>query len=69
MKKYAKLKGLRNQCDLSQKSVGEQLGITAQAYNAKENGKTEFTYSECSLIRDLLSQKLDEQLTIDEIFY
>ena len=44
MKKHAKLKGLRNQCDLSQKKVGEQLGITAQAYSSKENGKTQFTY-------------------------
>lgn len=68
MKKHAKLKGLRNQCDLSQKKVGEQLGITAQAYNSKENGKTQFTYSECLVIRDMLAERLGITITIDEIF-
>ena len=68
MKKHAKLKGLRNQCDLSQKKVGEQLGITAQAYGAKENGKTQFTYSECLVIRDMLAERLGTTITIDELF-
>ena len=68
MKKHAKLKGLRNQCDLSQKKVGEQLGITTQAYNSKENGKTQFTYSECLVIRDMLAERLGITITIDEIF-
>ena len=68
MKKHAKLKGLRNQCDLSQKKVGEQLGITAQAYSSKENGKTQFTYSECLVIRDMLAERLGITITIDELF-
>ena len=68
MKKHAKLKGLRNQCDLSQKKVGEQLGITAHAYSSKENGKTQFTYSECLVIRDMLAERLGITITIDELF-
>lgn len=68
MKKHSKLKGLRNQLDLSQKKLGELLGITVQSYNQKENGKRDFTYSECIVIRDVLSQRLNKPLTIEELF-
>lgn len=45
------------------------IGITAQAYNAKENGRTVFTADDMAKIRDVLSEKLGYTLTIDELFF
>ena len=69
MKRYSKLIGIRNQCGLSQRETGAVLGITAQAYNAKENGRTVFTADDMAKIRDVLSDKLGQPLTIDELFF
>lgn len=69
MKKYAKLIGIRVQCGLSQRETGAVLGITAQSYNAKENGKVKFTADDMAKIRDVLSDKLGQPLTIDELFF
>ena len=69
MKRYSKLIGVRNQCGLSQRETGAVLGITAQAYNAKENGRTVFTADDMAQIRDVLSEKLGYTLTIDELFF
>lgn len=69
MKRYSKLIGIRNQCGLSQKVLGGLLGITAQAYNSKENGRVKFTADDMAKIRDVLSDKLGYTLTIDELFF
>lgn len=69
MKRYAKLIGVRNQCGLSQREIGAVLEITAQAYNAKENGRAVFTADDMAKIRDVLSEKLGYTLTIDELFF
>ena len=69
MKRYSKLIGVRNQCGLSQREIGAVLEITAQAYNAKENGRTVFTADDMAKIRDVLSEKLGYTLTIDELFF
>ena len=69
LKKYAKLIGIRNQCGLSQRDIGAVLGLTAQAYNAKENGRTMFTVDDMARIRDVLSENLGYTLTIDELFF
>ncbi len=69
MKRYSKLIGIRNQCGLSQREIGAVLGMTAQAYNAKENGKVKFTADDMAKIRDVLSDKLGYTLTIDELFF
>ena len=69
MKRYSKLIGVRNQCGLSQREIGAVLGITAQAYSAKENGRTVFTADDMTKIRDVLSEKLGYTLTIDELFF
>ncbi len=69
MKRYSRLIGVRNQCGLSQREMGAVLGMTAQAYSAKENGKVKFTADDMAKIRDVLSEKLGYTLTIDELFF
>ncbi len=69
MKKYAKLKGIRVQCGLSQKMLSQCINCSYPVYNAKENGKVKFTADDMAKIRDVLSDKLGQPLTIDELFF
>ena len=52
---FDKLKGKMTEGHLSQKSMAEALGITAQALNAKLNGRSQFTLEEVVRITDILS--------------
>ena len=54
---FDKLKGKMTEGHLSQKSMAEALGITAQALNAKLNGRRQFTLEEVVRITDILSLK------------
>lgn len=54
---FDKLKGKMTEGHLSQKSMAEALGITAQALNAKLNGRSQFTLEEVVRITDILSLK------------
>ena len=68
MKKRFNLIGYRKMADYTQSELAEKMNISYSNYNSKENGKTEFTYSECLKIRDILMQRLGKTLTIDELF-
>ena len=54
---FDKLKGKMTEGHLSQKSMAEALGITAQALNAKLNGRTQFTLEEAVKITEFLNLK------------
>ena len=56
------LKSKRVLFDLTQ----EELGITIKSYNAKENGKREFTLDEAKKISSLLKLNLNE---VNDIFF
>lgn len=68
MKKRLNLIGYRKMADYTQSELAKKINISYSNYNSKENGKTEFTYSECLKIRDILMQRLGKTLTIDELF-
>lgn len=68
MKEFNKLIGYRNRCGLSQKAMGERLGITAQAYGLKENHKTQFTRDEMKTIHSVLEKGLNEHISFLELF-
>lgn len=52
-----------------QKDIAEMLGITVQNYSLKENGKRSFKANEMRKVRDYLNDELNENLTIDELFF
>lgn len=68
MKEFNKLIGYRNRCGLSQKAMGEFIGITAQAYGRKENGKAPFTREEMKTIHTVLETELNEPISFTELF-
>ncbi|WP_312460594.1 XRE family transcriptional regulator [Proteiniclasticum sp.] len=68
MEKISKVKGYRNFLGFSQERMGQQLGISKQAYNLKENGKTPFSDREKIIFKNLL-QEVFPEITIDEIFF
>lgn len=63
-----KIKGYRNMLGLSQRDMAEKFGISLQAYNSKENGKTAFNDSEKYIIKNMLIPYFPN-ITIDEIFF
>lgn len=42
---------------------------SAQAYGAKENGKTPFIADEMKAIQNEINSRLNMELTIDELFF
>ena len=68
MKEFNKLIGCRNRCGLSQKAMGEFIGITAQAYGRKENHETQFTRDEMKTIHTVLETELNEPISFTELF-
>lgn len=68
MKEFRKLIGYRNQAGLSQKAMGEKIGITAQAYGNKENGNSNFTLPEMKIIHNALETTLNEPISFTELF-
>ena len=68
MKEFNKLIGYRNRCGLSQKAMGEFIGITAQAYGRKENHETKFTRDEMKTLHTVLETELNEPISFTELF-
>lgn len=60
------LKSKRVLFDLTQAEIAKELGITIKSYNAKENGKREFTLDEAKKISSLLKLNLNE---VNDIFF
>lgn len=54
---------------LNQRDMKDILGISLTIYNAKENGKVRFNQDDMKRIKNVLSEKLNKKLTIDELFF
>ena len=65
---YLKVKGYRNMLNMTQKQLGEYLGVTKQSYHLKEVGKIQFTDQEKIKFKNLL-QSMFPEITIDEVFF
>lgn len=63
-----KVKKWRNYLGMTQKEMAKILGISRQAYSAKENGKYSFNDREKSLVKELFKE-IQKDITIDEIFF
>jgi DNA-binding XRE family transcriptional regulator len=57
-----KLKGKRVERGLTQEEIARQLDMAISTYNQKENGKVEFSMTECIEIMKIL------QCTFEDIF-
>ena len=63
-----KIAGYRVMLGKTQKNMGEILGITAQSYSAKENGKRAFKDSEKKIIKKMVST-LFPKITYEDLFF
>ena len=60
---------IKNAASTGKNSVFYYQSISGlQMIELRENGKTQFTYSECLVIRDMLAERLGAAITIDDIF-
>ena len=57
-----KLKGIRNENNLTQKDMAELLDISQDTYGMKERGERDFTVSEVNTILDLFTSASYEEL-------
>ncbi len=69
LKQYQTLIGYRKMAGLNQRDMKDILGISLTVYNAKENGKVRFNQDDMKKIKNVLSEKLNKKLTIDELFF
>lgn len=63
-----KVKGYRNMLNLSQKEVGDMLGLSKQSFSLKERGKVKFTIDEMKTLKNLFSS-INPHITIEDIFF
>lgn len=69
MGKYNVLKSYIVRAGYTQTSLATEIDISRSAMTLKVNGKTQFTADDMAKIRDVLSDKLGQPLTIDELFF
>ena len=63
-----RVKGYRVMLGLTQREMADILGLSAQSYYLKENGRVKFTYDEMRIFRDRV-QTIMPDVTIDDIFF
>lgn len=68
MDRNNKIAGYRVMLSKTQKDMGKILGITSQAYGAKENGKRSFKDSEKVVIKNMVA-KLYPNITYEDLFF
>lgn len=66
--KINRIAGYRAMLRLTQKDLANKLGISAQSYSNKENGRTPFNDLEKIKLKEIFTQ-IDKSLTIDDIFF
>jgi len=54
---FSKLKGRRAELGLSMFDMAKKLGMAEGTYLAKENGKRDFTLSECKAVAKILNER------------
>lgn len=62
---YSRLKGLRVMLGKKQDDFAELLGITKQAYSAKERGKTSFKDTEKIILADYIISYFPQETITD----
>jgi transcriptional regulator with XRE-family HTH domain len=55
-----RIKTLRENNNFTQNEISDLLGITAQAYGRKENGKRNFSIYEAQVLADFYSVQMEE---------
>ena len=65
---YSRVKGLRVMLGKKQDDFAELLGITKQAYSAKERGKTSFKDTEKIILADYIISYFPQE-TITTLFF
>ena len=68
LKTLNKVAGYRVMMGLSQKEIGEKMGMTGAAYSNKELGKRAFNDTEKKKFKEILNEYIPG-ITIDEIFF
>ena len=68
MTKFNKVKGYRYMLGLTQKEMGDRLGISKETYIKREKGEVDFKDSEKVIFRNLLLS-LFPDITIEQIFF
>ena len=63
------LKTYRTFIGENQETFAKLLGCTKSNYSNKESGKTPITLNEAHIITQYLSEKLQRDITIDEVFF
>ncbi|WP_273328101.1 helix-turn-helix domain-containing protein [Vallitalea guaymasensis] len=66
--KYLKLKYLRERMGCKQVVLAKLIGVTPCQYSRKENGTQPWSLEECIILKEFINQRLNERLTIEEIF-
>ena len=57
-----KLKGIRNENNLTQRDMADLLGVSQDTYGMKERGERDFTVSEVNTILDIFTSASYEEL-------
>lgn len=65
--KENKLRGIRARFGFTQEDIANELGITREIYNKKENGKLDFTKRELKKLV-VFFKKLDDKINIEDLF-
>ena len=68
MTKPNKIKGYRSMLGLTQKEMGNKLGISKETYIKRENGYIKFKDNEKMIVKELLVP-LFPDITIEQIFF
>lgn len=68
MPKNNKVAGYRVMSSKTQKDMGNLLGITPQAYGAKENGKRAFKDKEKTVIKKMVAE-LIPNISYEDLFF
>ena len=61
-----KLKGVRNENNLTQRDMADLLGVSQDTYGMKERGERDFTVSEVNTILDIFTSASYEELFYDQ---
>lgn len=64
-----KIKRYREEIGMTQQEMADAIGISRQNYHQKENSLRNWNDSDRLKIRKLMREKLDPNITIDELFF
>jgi DNA-binding XRE family transcriptional regulator len=68
VRKFPELRAVMAKYNVSTKELAELIGVTAQSFYFKINGKVGFSLSECKKVYDYFVEK-GEDTSIDKLFF